>query len=412
MIVRLSISTLLLGTSLLCDVEIKGHLDLQAQAYLTHPEQKHPDNYTAMAQIELGYLKDDFEAIAKLSAQQDYYDLQSSSDHNDRSFLRLDELYAKQDFEDSQILAGKSIRFWGALEVDNIVDTFNPDDLRTDLFDTDKLGVWNASYTQYTDTGELSLIIKIDEQDQPMAAYPYVYYLFPEYVFYDKSLQLEKSRNRPSVFLKYSGSTDTEYALDYAFILENGYDSQRYFTSDGPLNGSPVTFKQHAYLVNKAMTYNTLVVGASLFKMEALYADVIDNKLISDFYHLGLGVEHTLTQVYEQADLGLIAEYYKYDTLQSHKYSDLDLFQIFQNDLFVGLRYSFNEGNDASIIGGAIVDLDYHEQSYYIEYEGRLAETFKLNLDYRYTEPSPDTLTAFHIMGRHQRLSLKLGYYF
>ena len=109
---------------------------------------------------------------------------------------------------------------------------------------------------------------------------------------------------------------------------------------------------------------------------------------------------------------GLIIEYYKYDTLDDDKFSDLELFEILQNDLFLGMRYSFNQGNDASVVGGVILDLDYDEQSYYLEYEARVAETFKLKLDYRYTEPSEDTATAFKLMGRHQRLSLGLGYYF
>lgn len=403
---------LCVSSLLMSDITTQGHVDMQAQAYLTHPPEKHADNLTASAQLEFTYEKDDFEAVTKIYAQQDYYDLKESSQHNDRSFIRIDELYGKYDFEDSQVTLGKSIRFWGALEVNNIVDGFNPDDFRSDLFSADKLGVWNLSYAYYTDSGELALIIKVDEQDQKMAAYPYVYYFFPSFVTYDKSLQTEKSKNRPSVYLKYSGSTDTEYALDYAFVLENGYDDQRYFTSDGPLVGTPVTFHTHAYLVNKAMTYNTLVVGSTLIKLEALYADVINDNIVSDYYHIGMGLEHTLNQFYKQADLGMITEYYRYETLDNTKFSDLELFETFQNDLFLGIRYSFNEGNDANIIGGVILDLDYDEQSYYMEYETRVAETFKLNLDYRYIQPSKDTLTAFNLMGLHQRISLKLGYYF
>ena len=409
---QLFLSLTFLAHSFAAELSYQGHVDIESQAYLNHPQKKHSSNFTASTQLEVTYARDSFESIAKLSAQQDYHDLQSSSDYNDRSFIRLDEFYGKYDFSNAQIMAGKSVRFWGALEADNIVDAFNPDDLRSDLFDADKLGVWNLSYTYYTDTGELALILKVHEQDQAMPANPYVYYFFPTFVNYDKNLRTKKSKNRPSVYLQYSDSTESDRPLDYALIFEHGYDSQRYFISDGPLNGSPVNFNTHAYLVNKLMSYNTLVIGSTLFKLEALYTDVIDEKKISDYYHFGLGVEHTLTQFHEQADLGLIAEYYKYDTLDDDKFSDLDLFEVFQNDLFLGLRYSFNQGNDSTLIGGAIFDMDYNEQSYYLEYESRLAETFKLNLDYRYIEPSQNSLTAFHLMRRHQRLSLKLGYYF
>ena len=405
------LSFLLSCTLTMADVSVQGHVDIQTQAYINRPANKHADNYTASTQIEAIYTGESLEGIAKISVQQDFYDLKEKSEHNHRSFIRLDELYLKYDFDDAQISLGKSIRFWGALEANNIVDSFNPKDLRTDLFDADKLGVWNFSYAYYTDNGELSLIIKVNEQDQKMPAQPFVYYFFPSFVTYDENLQTEKSKNRPSVYLKYSASTDTFYPLDYAIIFENGYDSQRYYTSSGPINGTPVNFQAHAYLVNKLMSYNTLVIDATLLKLEASYTEVLDNKLISDYYHLGLGLEHTLSQFYQQADLGLIAEYYRYSTLESGKYSDLDLFETFQNDLFLGMRYSFNEGDDASIVGGVILDMDYDEQSYYMQYQTRISD-LNLNVDYRYIEPSQDDLTAFHLLQRHQRISVKLGYYF
>lgn len=257
------------------------------------------------------------------------------------------------------------------------------------------------------------MIVKLYEEDQKMAKLPYVYYFFPPFVTYDSELKTQNSRYRPTVYLRYGGSTDTEYPLDYAVILQNGYDSQRYFVPDGPMTGVvPVTLTEHAYLANKAMTYDTLVVGETLLKLEALYTDVIDDPNIADYYHVGAGVEHTLSQIADDADLGLIAEYYRYGTLQSGRYTDLELFEVFENDLFTGLRYSWNDANDASLVGGAVWDLEYDEQMFYVQYETRLYDTFKLNLDYRYIEPSKHTMTAFYLMGRLQSVSAKIGYYF
>ena len=231
--------------------------------------------------------------------------------------------------------------------------------------------------------------------------------------------------------MKYSGSTDTEYAWDYSIIYENGYDSQRYYTYTLSDNNTSASIQENAYLVNKVMSYNTIVVGSTLVKIEAVYTDIIKTdplptvktatgtvrtKKLSDYLHIGLGLEHTLTQVYNEADLGLIAEYYRYEALQSGDdyFTDLELFEIYQNDLFIGGRYSFNEGNDASILTGLLYDLDYDEQVYSFEYETRLAELFKLKFSYYYIRPTSDanTVTAYSLMGTHQRLSLNLGYYF
>ncbi len=405
------------------NLSVQGNIDLTTQFYLQRPKDKHADNYTASTELELGYIKDDIEFKTKLSAQQDYYDLKGTQHQTQRSFLRLDELYLQYEMENDQVKVGKDIKFWGALEVRNITDGFNPTDLRADPFYTDKLGVWNASFTHYTESGEVSLILKAYEQSRDMSAFPYVYYYFPETMntnfgavplHYKDELITENAKTRPTLYLKYSGSTDTEYPLDFAIILQNGYDSQRYYSTDfSPATGD-FQAKENAYIVNKIITYNTLVIDSTLYKLEAVYANVksSNENNISDYIHLGLGVEHTLTQVYKEADLGLIAEYYYYDTLEKGKKTDLELFELFQNDLFLGLRYSFNEGNDASIITGAIFDLDYNEQVYYFEYESRIAEIVKLNFDYRYIQPSPTKPTAFHLMGAHERLSLKLGYYF
>jgi hypothetical protein len=400
---------------LTADVEIRGHADLQADAFLIRPESKHDNDFTLLGNLEAEYAHEAFRAALQLNAQQDYYDLQGRNEHNGRSFVRLDELYGSYDFDEDRLSAGRSIRFWGALEVRNIVDGFNPVDFRSGLFEEDKMGVWNAAWTHYTDTGSLALIVKMHEEDRKMAQPPYVYYFFPPFARYDRTLNTETSRDRPTFYLRLSGSTETEYPLDYTVILQHGYDAQRYFLPDGPPDGSvPVTLGEHAYLVNKAMTFETLVVGETLFKLEALYTDVIDEERISDYYHVGIGVEHTLSQIHGNADLGLLAEYYRYDTLEKGegKYTDLELFEVFQNDLFVGLRYSWNNMNDASLVGGVVSDMEYNEQSWYAEYETRLFDAFKLNADYRYIEPSKRTATAFHLLGRIQTVTVKLGYYF
>lgn len=396
-------------STIIADIEISGHIDLDSQAYITKPEGKNHNSFTAKQTLELKYTKDELSIFTKLYAQEAYRDLFDKNEDTKRTFARIDEIILKLDYEDDAVQIGKSIKYWGALELRNIVDTFNPDELRDDMFKTNKLGVWNSSYTHYTENGELSLIVKLAEPDQKMAAHPYVYYIFPSFADYDDNLVTSENKNRPSFYLTYSGTTDSEYALDYAFIYENGYDSQRYFSN---LINQPQTYVQNAYLVNKFMTYNTLVVDSTLFKLEALYAFVEDDISVGNYSHLGFGVEHTLENLENGASLGLITEYYKYDTYESDKYTDLELFETMQNDLFIGLRYTFNDEDDSSIVGGLIHDLEYYEEVYYLEYESRFSDSIKVALDYYYIEPSKNTHTAYAFLGRHQRVALNLAYHF
>jgi hypothetical protein len=411
-------SIFLLGTNVYADfsddMETSAKVGIQFQDYSIHPQNKHGSNLTAYQELELKYYHDNFKAYSKIYAQEDAADAQEASEHNGRTFLRLDELYGQYDFDNSNIKLGKSIEFWGALEVRNITDGFNPIDLRNDPSEkTNKLGVWNGAYTYYTDTGELSLIVKFYEQDQHLAQLPYVYYFLPSFIHYNSKLSSEKGRSYPSTYLKYSASTEWEMPLDYAVILEHGYDSQRYFNIDGPLNGSPVNAQNRAYLVNKVSTYNTLVVGSALVKLEALYTDVIDNKDISDYYHVGAGIEYTIANFLENnGDLGLISEYYYYRTLEGDKYDDLGLFETMQNDLFLGLRYSFNDDSDSSFLGGVILDTQYIEQSYSMKYETRVNDVVNVKVDWQYIEPSVRALTAYRLIGRHQRIGIDLSYSF
>jgi len=408
---KLLFTLLILSVLLFGKFEYQGHVGVESQAYILAPKDKHKNNFTAYEQLEMSYAHESLKLATRLYAQQDYYDV-VGDEENERTFGRIDELYGLYEFDEDTLSAGKNIRFWGALEVRNITDGFNTQDFRNDLFNPDKMGAWNLAYSHYTDSGEFSVIVKLNEENQKMAGLPYVYYFFPAFVTYEDELQSEESLQRPTVYVSYSGTSETEYPIDYALIVQHGYDSQRYFRSDGPLNGTPVTFNEHAYLVNKVMTYNTAVVDATLIKLEALYTDVIDDKLVSDYWHLGVGLEYTMTFDELDGDLGLISEYYRYETLDSDKLSDLELFETFQNDLFLGLRYAFNDADDSSFIGGVIADLEYDEQAYYMEYETRLGDAYKLKLDYRYIEPSTSDITAYALLKCHERLGLKVAYYF
>jgi len=83
-----------------------------------------------------------------------------------------------------------------------------------------------------------------------------------------------------------------------------------------------------------------------------------------------------------------------------------------ENDLFLGLRYTFNDISDSSIIAGAVIDMAYSEQSYSVEYETRFFDVLSMKADYAYINPSKETLTAYHLMQRHQRIGINLAYHF
>ena len=456
------LGVIFLASLLQAEWSTKGYVGVDVQVYPTIPTGKNRSNFTLQQKLEVGYEYDDFEAALNLYAQEDSSDLSTDSEkQNKRSFIRLDEIYGKYNFENDMVFAGKNIRFWGALEVNNLVDTFNTHDFRTDGLDPQKQGAWNVAFTHYFENSEFSMIVKLHEEEEEMAAYPYAYYFFPKEIVqtilvappvnsvkvvtaisYESELYSQESLYRPTLYLSYSGSTDSDYPLDYAVVFQHGFDGQRVFNADLETIDSlnyELTFSQEAYLVNKLMSYNTLVVDAALFKFEGQVVKLVDDnvtsstisdngdqgfKKIGDYYQFGVGVEYTLTALLEDGDLGLISECYYYDTFRHSDViaTDLNLFQVFQNDLFLGFRYTFNDSSDSSIIVGAIVDMEYEEQSFSFKYETRIFDVLKMKFDYVYINPSSTDTTAYALMGfdeenpevpvAHQRLGINLAYHF
>ena len=106
------------------ELEMRGHAGLDTQAYLLAPADKHDHGLNAFEALELTYTQDALTLSARLYAQQDWYDFQSASQENGRTFARLDELFATYETGSGMWFAGRNIRFWGALEARNIVDGF------------------------------------------------------------------------------------------------------------------------------------------------------------------------------------------------------------------------------------------------------------------------------------------------
>ncbi len=298
--------------------------------------------------------------------------LKAVSDSKDtkRRYIDLQELNYTFSSGDYDFSVGKSIKFWGSLELHNLTDVFNQKDILDDITDEDKkLGSWNISASKYIDDDELSLIVKLKEEYQD--------YSKKGYTKYFKS---EKSRYHPTIFLKYSGS---EGDRDFAYILMSGYDSFRDTIFDkGEL-------KSYLYLANKFLTYQTLVQGDTIYKAEFAYTDVKNYGAIKDYYEYGVGVEKTFYSVWNKKDLGVLTEYYK---------SDINKKIIYQNDLFIGARFSFNDASSSEIVGGVIRDFDSDKNSYLLEVKKRIFDKYMLNIRY--------------IKDEVKQFRVNVGYYF
>jgi len=385
------LSTLLSSLLLSEGLEYKGNIGIES-TYINHDIAGKRDSQNAL-RLEL-------ELKQKTANGQMVLNSESIVDKDDknRRYVDVNDLYYKHEFENSDLLIGRSTRFWGAMEFYNHTDAFNTKDWRDNPFDYDaKIGANNIAYTHYFENSDLAVIAKIGQERQRVQGIESVNNFLP--ANYDDKLQTQKGKNRPTVYVKSAGSAE-ETQFDYAVIYQNGYDEQRYLA---PLGAS---LHQNAYLVDKVMGYATLVAGETIYKTELAYTKSDDVK-VSDYAQYSAGLEHTFYGVWGKSDLGVLAEYYKYDARDASKLGAKDFGNLFQNDLVLGFRLSVNDSGDSDVLGGVSLDQDNQEKLVFVEYNTRLLEKYKVGVSYQ--RLAPKRSSVFKALDSVQ---LEVGYYF
>jgi hypothetical protein len=242
-----------------------------------------------------------------------------------------------------------------------------------------KLGSLGVSYGYFFDESDLSISLKLYEEDQKLQNEESVLYPLP--LSYNAALKSETSKKRPTVYIKYTTVIDN---TDLGLIIQNGYNDRRnYILLDAQ-------FIQYAYLVNKFLMYSTTILDDTIYKFEYAKTDVDKYTLIKDYYELGFGVEHTIYSLFDNADLGVLGEYYRSDHNQENE---------FDNDLFIGARVTMNDTRNSEILSGFLKDLDRQKTNFLFEYSTRLMDHYKFNVKLLHTD-------AF------DAVSLDAGYYF
>jgi len=388
---RWLLPSLLVGTLYAEEFSYRGNVGIES-SLIKHDIPHKRDHQNAVdLSLELKQTVDQGEWVFNAQSLYDFED-------HERRYINLNDLYYKHNFDDADLLIGRNTRFWGAMEFYNHTDNFNTKNWLDDPFDYDsKIGAWNIAYTYYFDNAELSMITKFHEEEQRVQDGESVDNLFP--ANYETTLETQEGRNRPTLYLKYSGSGE-EVQIDYALIYQNGYDEQRYLAPVG------VNLRQHAYLVNKLMGYATLIEGETIYKTELAYTHSEEN-LVSNYTQMSVGLEHTLYGIMGKADMGLLAEYYRYTSFDHEKLGAEEFGNLFANDVALGFRITLNDGADSDILGGVSIDQDNQEKIYAIEYNTRVDNRYKLKLSYQHL--SPEDGSVFQEL---DRATVELGYYF
>lgn len=324
-----------------------------------------------------------------------------SSEFDERRYVLLNELYMSKDFNDCSISIGKKIKYWGELEGFNIADVYNQKNYLKDPFDKSaKYGAWGADITRYIEEDSIEIGVKFYEEDLPLPTNHTPYTPFP--MHYDKTLHVSAERYTPTLYAKANVLTDAYVDSETSLILLHGYDNKRSF-----IPVSATTLSQYAYRVDKALLLSHIIYGDTIIKAELAYTDVIDNVQMSDYAQFGAGAEYSFYELTGSVDVTLYGEYYRYLYRDAGKLTNVDVSEIYDDDLFFALRMNLNDVKNSTLKVGVLHDIRNAEQVVKATFKTRVYGSFVLGAEYLRIRSSDDE-TLLGRFGNSSRFTLAM----
>ncbi len=309
-----------------------------------------------------------------------------SSEYDEKRYINVNELYLMQRHVDYSFTLGKVLKYWGELEGYNVTDVFNQKNILLNPFDKSaKLGAWSFLISKYFDENSLEFGIKLYEENQkyPKKGTPFS----PFDIKYNEDLKLSDARYTPTVFLAYNFVNDTFIDSETKLILLHGYDNKRYF-----IQTASSELSQYAYRVNKFMLLSNIVYKGTILKCETSYTDVISDKAMSDYTQLTFGMENSLEEIFG-ASLNLYTEYYRYIYIDD-KIKNVDISEIYDNDIFLALKLNFNDVKNSEIKSGILYDTLHGEKVFKVEAQSRVIDNLVLSGEYLRLLPENKTVLS------------------
>ncbi|KZX82256.1 hypothetical protein A3715_00435 [Oleiphilus sp. HI0009] len=259
--------------------------------------------------------------------------------------------------------AGVSKVFWGVTESLHLVDIVNQTDGVESVDGEDKLGQPMVQFSSEYDWGTIDLFWL-----------PY----FRERTFNDIEgrlslplpIELDHAQyesgaeeNHQDFAARYSHYIDD---LDFAISHFSGTGRTPILAPNNPM--APSAFVPFYEQIDQTGLELQYIYESWLLKFEGISTKGIDSRYSAAV----AGFEYTQVGIFDSyADLGWIAEY-----LYDDRKSDSRI--TFEQDVFVGWRYAFNDEDSSEILLGGILDHKTHERIYSLEASQRLTSDVKL----------------------------------
>jgi hypothetical protein len=359
-------------------------------------------------------------------------------DENRRRFLPQD-IYA--DFVTSrfELRAGYQVFSWKTVESVAHSDILNQTDPSLDFFDAPKVGEPAIRSRmifgeENPHTVELYYLPYFTPAKLPIAGNrfdfsPVISQQSPQLAAVNPQVIYEPDRNkyetpydrwRPQGAIRYQkqlfGKVDTSfyyfngykrfpqlYGVDYLVLAPGAVVPTKFAQAYNPIHQGGMTWQG--------------TIDALLIKGDIAYIQYVNDVKAQDqvttvrpYMQYTVGFEYTFNSlIVDSQDLGVIVEALG-DTDTGRNSTELDIFRPFQNHVFAGLRYTFNNTGDRSLLLGTFTDYKKGDVIARLEYEERFFERVKVKAQFfGFATSKTSQLSSFD---HTTRASLLVSYYF
>ena len=297
-----------------------------------------------------------------------------------RSHVDIREAYWRYIQDDWELLLGVNREFWGVTESRHLVNVLNQIDQVENIDEEDYLGQLMLNLSIQKNYGRFSIFILPHFRERTFAGT-------------NGRLRGPLAVDKDNVIYE-SGAEQwhTDFALRYSHFLGDWDIGVSYFYGTGReptliVNADATRLLPHYEIIHQFGIDLQYTHEEWLWKFEGIVREGQGDT----FAATAAGFEYTFFQLADSnADLGLLLEHL-YDGRDNEDVPVAGL----DNDLFAGVRYTFNDINDTAILAGVISDLEDESNSIRIEAERRIGDSWKIELEAQwFSNTRADSSTA------------------
>lgn len=380
-------------SNLSANADGRGEVSLNFRGYVdkaeTLADEKQPN--------ELGFIKVALEERDDWKGWEYNLSLIGRADekYQDNSYVDFNELNIGRSFGNWQASVGQHMFMWSRLEAYHVVDVINSRINDGNIERFEKLGETSVVLSHYTSIGTMKFIYM-----------PY----FKENFFPDSKMRIfdgltptkQNIVKGDDVFDSEEENQFDQWAVYYAhqfgdldltvFAMDHIDRTRPIFAASSLANALAGNFNAYYIDVVDYGTAATYFWGEQTFKFEYLYSDfnaddsvaLIDytggQRQVFNYQLASIGHEYTYNYANNWSS-GFFTEYQRVLGVGKEKRSQA---QIFQNDLFIGHRLALNDAYSNEFMLGVYLDLERTgETLYYLSYERRLNNAWKMKVNFR-----------------------------